>query len=163
MIRVNKNSLINSAYYTFHDFFTLSWRWNFLHFRFWENSGLRHFLSFLYHNITLLVMIASGYLLTRLLAAALWKTVYSNEGAKRREWVPFYSRERARRDKWFSHKLFYLIFGRSIERRRKMKILFFSFIFFEFIMVTLLTNKVSKEYCEAINWMTCTRADRLFL
>ena len=89
------------------------------------------FLAFLYQNVLLLVVIAAGYLLTRLAAAIVWKAVLSKNGSGSTRWLPI--------------KPFYLTYGKVVRHLPRLAILFLSFTFFKFIIVTLLTNTIKTD------------------
>lgn len=85
------------------------------------------FLSFLYQNLTLLLIIVFGYLLNRLVVASLLKSVYSSQ---------------TRRITLFALKMLFLTCGQARKLLPKLAILFLSFAFFKFIMVALLSNTI---------------------
>lgn len=88
------------------------------------------FLSFLYQNVNLVLMILFGYLLTLLLAVLFLKTVYSNE---------------TRRVKWFSFDILLLASCQATRQLPKLALLFLSFTLFHFIMVNCLSNMIKTE------------------
>lgn len=85
------------------------------------------FLAFLYQNVSLVLMIVFGCLLTRLVAVSFLKTIYSNQ---------------TKRVKWFSIEILLLACCQATRKLPKLAILFVCFTIFKFIMVTLLSNTI---------------------
>ena len=101
------------------------------------------FLSFLYHNNSLLAMIAFGYLLTRLVLASLSLAVY---------------RRRIR-----LLRLLFLTYDRALRHLPKLAVLILSFVFFKFILIILLTNTIkTQKVVSCIHFMFIKLAKRRF-
>lgn len=91
------------------------------------------FLSFLYQNVGLVLMIVFGCLLTRLVAVSFLKTIYSSQ---------------TRRVKWFSVEILLLACSQTTRQLPKLAILFLFFILFsgfKFILVTILCNLIKTD------------------
>lgn len=90
------------------------------------------FLSFLYKNLTLLLMIALGSLMARMTAVLILETLHCLRG-------------QTRRNNWFSHQVLFLACSQATKKQPNLKILFLSLTLFKFILIVLLSNSIKTQ------------------
>ena len=86
------------------------------------------FLSFLYQNLNLVLVMFAGFLLTRLVAILFLKILHSRPTKR-----------------LFSLEILFLTCCQTVKHLPKLSILFLAFALFRFILVTLLSNCIKTD------------------